>query len=69
MRNYAIFGFCVGYLGAAFIACAAAYLVCMPFGIGYIAAEITGAYLAWATIDRWDILNAQLAEHLEAHGY
>ena len=69
MRNYAIFGFCVGYLGAAFIACAAAYLVCMPFGIGYIAAEITGAYTAWATIVRWDHLNAQLAEHLKAHGY
>ena len=69
MRNYAIFGYCVGYLLAAFTACAAAYLVCMPFGIGYVAAEITGAYLAWCTAYRWELLNEHLQAHLEAHGY
>lgn len=69
MRNYAILGYCIGYLASAAIACAVIYLVCMPFGIGYIGAEITGAYFAWATAYHWETINENLQAHLEAHGY
>jgi len=69
MRNYAIFGYVVGYLTTASLLCLVSFLVFLPFGIGYIGAELMGAFMTWATIQQWDSLNEHLRQHLEARGY
>lgn len=67
-RNQAILGFTVGYLGAALLLMLAAYLVLMPFGYGYIGAELAAAYYAWCTIQQWDAVNDRLTNMLEQYG-
>lgn len=67
-RNQAILGFTVGYLGAALLLMLAAYLVLMPFGYGYIGAELAAAYYAWCTIQQWEMVNDRLTNMLEQYG-
>jgi hypothetical protein len=69
LRNYAIAGYVVGFTFSVAVFCAIAYLVFMPFGIGYIGAELAFGYAAWGTAYRWELLNAHLQAHLEARGY
>ena len=69
LRNYAIFGYVIGFTFTVTVFCAIAYLVFMPFGIGYIGAELTAAFFAWCTAYRWELLNEHLQAHLEARGY
>lgn len=67
-RSYAIFCFAVGY-SVVFLAFGAlGFAILMPFGYGYIGAELGLAYMAWATILRWDYVQLQLASMLAARG-
>jgi riboflavin transporter FmnP len=66
-RNSAILGFTIGYVGMAAIVAGIGYFCLMPFGYGFIAAELIAAYFGWATIQQWDALNASLGEYLEQH--
>ena len=68
-RNSAILGFCVGYFGAAMIPVVIAYLLLMPFGYGYVGAELVAAYFVWTTINQWEMVNLHLSEMLDKHGY
>ena len=66
-RTSIIIGFTIGYFGFFAIVAAVAYLVLMPFGYGYVGAELVGAYSAWCTINQWETVNQSLAEYLELH--
>jgi len=54
MQNQYTFGFAFGFLFAGFLVTAIAWLMLMPFGYGYISAELMAAYLTWTTIRNWD---------------
>ena len=66
-RSAAIAGFTVGSLGMAALMAGICYLVLMPFGYGYVGAELAAGWYAWQTAYRWEFINAYLAEMLEAY--
>lgn len=67
-RSTAIFAYAAGYSVTWLFATAIGYLVLMPFGYGYIGAELVFAYMAWATIYRWELVQLHLASYLDAYG-
>ena len=68
-RNQAIFWMTFGYVLAITVFTALAYLLLMPFGYGYLGAELCTGYLLWSTAYRWDHINEQFAARLEAGGF
>lgn len=67
-RNKAIFCFTIGYVLFALLFIAIGYLITMPFGIGYIGAELFATYTAFRTIQMWDDINKSLQLMLEIRG-
>ncbi len=66
-RDAYTLGFTLGYAGTWFIICAIAYALLMPFGYGYVSAEIAAAYSVWCTINSWDALMKQYQEGLQTY--
>jgi len=56
-----IFGFSVSFL----IVVALGWLFLMPFGYGYIGAELLSAYTAWCVIHGWDNVIAHYQASLD----
>ena len=67
-RSHAIAWFTVGYLGMAALVAGICYVLLMPFGYGYVGAELAAGWYAWQTAYRWEFINAYLAEMLESSG-
>ena len=44
-----------------------AYLVLMPFGYGFISAELTAGFTVWRTIQQWDYVITKYHEGLEMY--
>ena len=60
-------GFTLGYGGSWMLLCYIAYLMLMPFGYGYVSAELAGAYGIWCTVLRWDLLIQKYQEGLDLY--
>ena len=68
-RNQAIFWMTFGFVLVNCFFTAVAYFILMPFGYGYVGAELAAGFLIWNTAYRWEFINEHFAAQLEANGF